>query len=123
MDNLEPNVRDSLIKYMKTKGRKYSYFLTWTTKPDCKFDDVIGKFNYFVNESKFKTSIEKLCYVDEHLDTNPHRHCYIVLNEPLMQRNMKCYEKFGHINRQRAKGTEAEIMDYMSKDGVVSVVS
>ncbi len=119
MRSLSEDQRKKLLKSIKPV-KTYKYFMTWTTKPECSFEMVLEKFNYFIHESIFADEITLLWYADEHVDTNVHRHVYIEMHKPLMQRNIKCYAKYGHIDHRVAKANQQQIHDYLQKENEIT---
>lgn len=115
MDSLNPYYQGLIMRELQHE-KMYKYFMTWTTKPDSSFEDVVKKFDYFATQSKFSEHIKTLWIADEHLESNPHRHCYIECYKPIMQRNIKSFAKHGHIDRRKAKGTRREAWDYLQKE-------
>ncbi len=111
-----PYTDDTLSESVKN----YKYFLTFTKKPDAKFADVQMMFHRFTKTTA--KGFQKIWYVEEHLDSNPHLHAYIECKRSLAPAYLNRYAKYGKIDKQYAKGTHSEIKDYMEKENKISVI-
>lgn len=105
----------AIIFHEETKDKKlHKYFITFTTKPTSKFEDVKNCFQRFTKYTS--PGFKKLWYVEEHLDSNPHIHVYAECENLITRNGIKRLEKHGRIDKQRAKGNESQVMDYLGKE-------
>lgn len=118
-DGTSKYVLDHMEYYMNFMGykseRTYEYFDTWTVKPNTDYNNVIKAFKAFASRSE-SLGLKELIYVSEHEDSNFHIHCYVSSYKPIKSDRYKYYQKYGHINHQKLKGTKQECISYMSKE-------
>lgn len=107
--------RKTLDSAFEAPPKQYRYFLTWTKKPDVHFDVVQRNFARFLDRTD-TLKISRLWYVEEHLESNAHIHCYIETARTFPRSRVRHYETAGKIDKQKAKGSLEEIEDYMSKE-------
>lgn len=102
-------------KIHKHDNKTYHYFMTWTTNPKYNADIVRKNFKRFL-ERNGNLKIERVDWVEEHVDTNFHIHAYVICHKTLHKKHIAHYEKNGKINIQQCKGSVDEIIDYISKE-------
>lgn len=109
-------------EYISTVGAptdEYRYFLTFTKRPDVSTETLEKTFDKFVKRAPV-LEITKLWYTKEHWDSNAHIHCYIESTRSMPRSRYSYYEKqCGKIDKQKAKGTLAQIEDYMTKESEI----
>lgn len=99
---------------------RHKFFLTFTKKPDSKPEEVFEQFKRFTKQAKPK--FKKIYYVTEHEETNYHIHVYVECHYSLPKSYMKRFENHGKIDRQKAKGTLEDVLDYMSKEKEIIIL-
>lgn len=106
----------AIIFHEEFKPKKiHKYFITFTKKPGANYADVKKCFQRFTKYTSPKFT--RLWYTEEHLDqNNPHIHVYVECENIITRNMLKRLEKPGHINKQRAKGNELQIQDYLGKE-------
>lgn len=112
--------REYCAKHKPDMKQHYKYFLTFTKKPDVDKDEVLRNFEKFCSRSS-TLEITRLWYTKEHWtdDSNPHIHAYVESTRSMPKSRYKHYEKSGKIDKQKAKGSLAQIEDYMSKESEI----
>lgn len=106
----------AFIKKHKHDGKVYHYFMTWTTNPKTSCADTTRKnFNRFLERAE-TLAIERVDYVEEHVESNFHIHAYVKSHKTIHKKHIQHYERYGKIDLQKAKGTLEEINAYISKE-------
>lgn len=104
------------IKHHKHDGKIYHYFMTWTTNPKLSCADTTRKnFKRFLERAD-TLMIERVDYVEEHIDANFHIHAYVKSHKTIHKKHIAHYQRYGKIDLQKAKGSFEEIIDYISKE-------
>jgi len=110
--------RDYCFNNPPTKPR-YRYFVTITKRPEVPVEQLEHVLQKIYNRSPV-LEIKKLWYTKEHWDSNAHIHCYIESTRSCPRNRFTCYEKnCGHIDLKKAKGTLAQVEDYMTKESPI----
>jgi len=100
-------------------SRIYEYLVTFTKKPDISAEKQDEYFKMAMDRHE-TLQIKEAKYVIEHEDSNRHIHAYIKTNKPLAKNRFATYiKKIGHVDLAKLKGTKADTLNYMSKEGEV----
>ncbi len=99
----------------------YKYLLTFTKKPDIENEKVLQSVHNLAGRSH-TLGIQKLMFTEEHIDSNYHIHVYLETSKPLAKDRLTSYERFGHIDRQVAKGTLADVECYLGKENDMTIL-